>query len=77
MCKFCWLNEDSDENPLMTPCKCAGGVGFIHFECLKQWMKTKVNEKKTSSTTTQHWKKFACELCHESYPYAFKIGDGT
>jgi hypothetical protein len=25
-CRFCWVNETSEENPLMSSCKCRGGV---------------------------------------------------
>ena len=38
-CRFCWGNEEED-NPLILACKCRGSVGLIHFECLKNWIKT-------------------------------------
>ena len=25
-CRFCWINETSEDNPLMSSCKCRGGV---------------------------------------------------
>lgn len=42
VCKVCWSNEQSDENPLLNSCKCDGSVRFIHFDCLKQWLRTKM-----------------------------------
>jgi len=40
-CRFCWGDENTLENPLLSSCKCSGGVRFIHFLCLRQWLKTK------------------------------------
>jgi len=42
VCKVCWSSEQTTENPLLNSCKCDGSVRFIHFECLKQWLKTKM-----------------------------------
>ena len=25
-CRFCWVNDTSEENPLLSSCKCRGGV---------------------------------------------------
>ena len=38
-CKICWSNEQTKENPLLNSCKCDGSVRFIHYECLKYWLK--------------------------------------
>jgi E3 ubiquitin-protein ligase DOA10 len=35
MCKFCWSEDTTYENPLLSTCKCKGGVQFIHYSCLK------------------------------------------
>lgn len=37
VCRICLTEEEESENPLLTPCKCAGSMGFIHHQCLKQW----------------------------------------
>ena len=34
-CRFCWDNENIITNPMLKVCKCSGGVGFVHFVCLK------------------------------------------
>lgn len=34
-CKFCWSPATERVNPLISCCKCAGSVGFIHYNCLK------------------------------------------
>lgn len=40
-CRFCWMTECDDSNPLFTSCKCSGSVGFIHFNCLRNWLDVK------------------------------------
>lgn len=44
-CRFCWVNETTLENPLLSSCKCRGGVQYVHFQCLKEWVKTKRSAK--------------------------------
>ena len=38
-CKVCWDNTSTATNPLLNSCKCDGSVRFIHYECLKYWLK--------------------------------------
>ncbi len=38
MCRFCWMDQDTEENPKVKACKCEGSVKYIHFECLKRWL---------------------------------------
>ena len=42
ICKFCWLTESTESNPRFAACNCAGSMKYIHFECLKNWLRTKV-----------------------------------
>ena len=51
-CRFCWSQEETDDNPKICVCQCSGSVGHIHFNCLKAWMKTKVQEVKHGSTVS-------------------------
>jgi len=76
-CRICWGFEENKElDPLILACKCKGSVGFIHFQCLKQWINSQKNEKEISEhVTTIFWKKFECEICKQSYPYIFKSED--
>lgn len=72
MCRFCWINDYSDENPKVGTCNCIGSVKYIHYECLKAWLTTKMTLKSTDNTHTLLWKQFECELCKMHYPYQFK-----
>jgi hypothetical protein len=57
-----------DENPLITPCKCNGSMGFIHIECLREWLNSKSSFKENSSVKTYCWKALECELCKMRFP---------
>jgi hypothetical protein len=73
-CRFCWANETCSDNPLLSSCKCRGGVQFIHFSCLKEWIKTKRNQREQSHLSSYYYKSFECEICKTPYPYVFKAG---
>lgn len=76
-CRFCWGDESSVDDPLITPCKCAGSVGLLHYSCLCKWIESKVTKKSHADETVQSytWKSFECEICKTAYPYSFKKDD--
>jgi hypothetical protein len=78
-CRFCWENECSKERPLINACKCTGTMKYIHLQCLKMWVKSKVkpisNEKLKDSLESFIWKTFECEVCKKKYPYTLKHGE--
>lgn len=43
-CKVCLCSEETDEDPLISPCKCKGSLKKIHIGCLKQWINSKVKK---------------------------------
>ena len=48
-CRFCWGTTCNEEDPLINVCDCGGTMKYIHLQCLKRWVKSKVkplaNEK--------------------------------
>eukprot|EP00347_Sterkiella_histriomuscorum_P023628 403333938 len=72
ICKVCWGNEQCPNNPLLNSCKCDGSVRFIHYECLKHWLKQKMQKKEEEHLISYIWKNFECEICKKPYPYIFK-----
>jgi len=77
LCKIC-LSAGSDQtNPLVSLCKCTGGMSFAHYECLKRWMSTKLakkeNDKKT--VTSYNIKSYNCEICKFPYPFRFSVNN--
>lgn len=71
-CRFCWGNEISIANPLLSSCKCNGGIRFIHYHCLKEWLNTKRSVKDQPNIVSYYYKSFECELCKTPYPLVFK-----
>jgi len=73
-CRICLGDEATEENPLISsPCKCMGTVRLIHANCLQQWLKSKVTERKSECVTAYTWKQFECDVCKVKYPSIFKI----
>lgn len=69
-CRICLLpnNKDDSENPLISGCKCKGTMKFIHIECLKLWLKSKIVSKDVSSILKIHsYDTLKCELCNHEY----------
>ena len=75
ICRICYCDEFEVESPLINPCKCSGGLKYIHLSCLQHWLKSKAvivttsNENCTAFTFTQ----IECELCKQVFPDFIKI----
>ena len=68
-CRICLSEEtDKDNNPLISPCNCSGTVQFIHLECLKLWLQTKITFRKYRCLNILIKKPFQCELCKTNLP---------
>lgn len=63
MCKFCFDSTSSKSNPLLAVCKCAGSVKNVHFNCLKSWVKSKMEKVETSYCVYYHYQPLTCEIC--------------
>lgn len=56
ICKICLSEEEDSENdPLITPCSCSGTMKYMHLSCLKEWMKSKVRKVETDNCKTYVW----------------------
>ena len=75
VCRFCWSSEDSVDNPKCVACSCQGSIGYLHFDCLKSWIKTKMSIRENESMISMFWKQFECEICKTRYPYVFKANN--
>ena len=71
-CKVCWEKTSTPENPLLNSCQCDGSVRFIHYDCLKHWLKQKMAKKEEKNLISYSWKTFECEICKKPYPYVFR-----
>lgn len=78
VCRICYCDEEEVQSPLISPCKCSGGLHYIHFSCLQQWIKTKALLKSNMSNqicTTYSLTQINCEICKEPFPdFVFENG---
>ncbi|KAL4452983.1 hypothetical protein ABPG73_000909 [Tetrahymena malaccensis] len=78
-CKICLGEEETADNFFCNPCDCKGSCEYVHFECLKNWIQSKVKQKKADNTIVYSWKKSDCELCKKPLPkhvnYHNKLND--
>ena len=72
MCRICWSEKTSPTDPLIKVCQCSGGIAFIHYTCLKHWLKTKLISKNYPNIVLFAWKNFQCEICKDELPFAFR-----
>eukprot|EP00915_Cephaloidophora_sp_WS-2016_P002455 GHVH01003304.1.p1 GENE.GHVH01003304.1~~GHVH01003304.1.p1 ORF type:complete len:400 (+),score=35.95 GHVH01003304.1:443-1642(+) len=69
-CRVC-LDDSNDVhmNPLLHLCLCRGGIGVLHFDCIRQWLAAMSVIRKDKHIRSSIWKtKVCCELCQCSYP---------
>ena len=72
-CRICLSEVYLPENPLISPCKCAGTMKYIHVTCLQMCLKSKINTRTTDSTLSFSWKAMCCDLCKKPYPHKLNI----
>lgn len=76
-CRFCWDTKADTEDPLFQTCKCSGSVGYIHFNCLRNWLDQKKQMKQSLCFSSYYWKAFECEICKKPYPLALRTKCAT
>lgn len=67
-CRICLSDEETEENPFISPCKCDGSVKFVHIRCLQEWMRSKSEVKTKGCITRCIMNQLKCELCKEIIP---------
>jgi hypothetical protein len=71
-CRICFRSDSDKSDPLISPCKCAGSMSYIHYKCLKQCISMKINKKVGDNYICYIWKNFECEICLAEYPKYIK-----
>ena len=71
-CRICYRSESDLIDPLISPCKCSGSMGYIHYKCLKKSIEMKVTRKEDQNQIMLQWKNFECEICRMEYPKYLK-----
>ncbi|XP_064825723.1 E3 ubiquitin-protein ligase MARCHF7-like isoform X3 [Oncorhynchus masou masou] len=59
LCRICQMGEESPSNPLIEPCRCTGSLQYVHQDCIKKWLRSKISSGTNLDAIT------TCELCKE------------
>ena len=70
ICRICLSNDSDSANPLISPCKCAGSMKFIHLLCLRQWINSRMISRSTENCISFSWKSIDCEICKSIIPFS-------
>ena len=62
-------------SPLLSPCKCSGGLKYIHLSCLQHWLISRSTSSTSSNDycTIYNFNQISCELCKEIFPDFIKV----
>ena len=71
-CRICFGSKSTRENPRLKLCSCHDS---IHFECLKAYLKTKIEIRENEKLTVKTYicNKYNCDVCLKPYPVRFRI----
>ena len=67
LCRVCWERE-TDEDPLLSQCRCSGSIQYIHLDCLRRWLSGKVVTRESEGAVSYTWKALECEVCKTALP---------
>jgi len=70
-CRICYCDDIEVNSPLITPCKCTGGLKYIHLKCLQNWIHAQsvnLSEESNNFCLVYNVKQLSCEICKEKYP---------
>ncbi|XP_062853775.1 E3 ubiquitin-protein ligase MARCH7 isoform X2 [Trichomycterus rosablanca] len=59
LCRICQMGETSSSNPLIEPCRCTGSLQYVHQDCIKKWLRSKITSGSNLEAIT------TCELCKD------------
>ena len=71
LCRVCYSDEKEVDSPLISPCKCMGGLKYIHLSCLRNWISARAILKSNESNDEclkYEINQVNCEICQEPYP---------
>ncbi|GMI07981.1 hypothetical protein TrLO_g91 [Triparma laevis f. longispina] len=73
MCYMCFDEEESEENPMISPCACTGDTQYVHLGCLRKWHKTG-NESEVCAVTSVM---ASCSVCKTKYRSSIELPNGS
>jgi hypothetical protein len=72
VCYMCFDEEDTETNPLITPCKCSGDTKYVHVECLRKWHTAEADNQICFLSSVDA----TCSVCKSTFKSDFKLVDG-
>eukprot|EP00538_Stauroneis_constricta_P012943 CAMPEP_0119546802 /NCGR_PEP_ID=MMETSP1352-20130426/1054_1 /TAXON_ID=265584 /ORGANISM="Stauroneis constricta, Strain CCMP1120" /LENGTH=586 /DNA_ID=CAMNT_0007591529 /DNA_START=751 /DNA_END=2511 /DNA_ORIENTATION=- len=72
VCYMCFDEEDTEKNPMITPCKCSGDTKFVHVECLRKWHTAEADNQICFLSSVDA----TCSVCKTTFKSDFKLKDG-
>jgi hypothetical protein len=76
-CRVCYSESYTMEDPLVSICKCAGSLQFLHISCLRFWIASRVEVRERGPVRSYEWKRLECELCKSPYPVKVQLDSYT
>ena len=73
ICRICLSEEHEENNPLIHPCNCDGTMKYIHLQCLKLLIQSKIKKTETESCKVFTFKTLECEICKMVFPEKIRI----
>jgi len=71
-CYMCFDEEDTPENPMITPCKCSGDTRYVHLDCLRKWHTAEADNQVCFLSSVDA----TCSVCKTTFRSDFKLKDG-
>lgn len=72
VCYMCFDEEDNEENPMITPCKCSGDTKYVHVDCLRKWHTAEADNQICFLSSVDA----TCSVCKSTFKSDFKLKDG-
>mmetsp|Transcript_32630 Transcript_32630/g.53943 ORF Transcript_32630/g.53943 Transcript_32630/m.53943 type:complete len:571 (-) Transcript_32630:103-1815(-) len=72
ICYMCFDEENSETNPLITPCKCSGDTKYVHVDCLRKWHTAEADNQICFLSSVDA----TCSVCKSTFKSDFKLKDG-
>jgi len=71
-CYMCFDDDDSENNPLISPCKCKGDTQFVHVDCLRKWHTAETDNQICFLSTVDA----TCSVCKSTFKSDFRLKNG-
>lgn len=72
ICYMCFDEADTDDNPLITPCKCLGDTRYVHVDCLRKWHTAEADNQICFLSSVDA----TCSVCKSTFKSDFKLRNG-